>query len=61
MSVFPYSPFPPPHRLVPPLTVSKINSKEHEVYSTGKFTQYCVITYMGGKNLKKNGYMYMCN
>ena len=31
------------------------------MYSTGKYTQYSVVTYMGKKNLKKNGYMYMYN
>ena len=28
------------------------------LYNTGNYTQYSVITYMG-KNLKKNGYMYI--
>ena len=30
------------------------------LYSTGKSTQYSVMTYMG-KNLKKSGYVYMYN
>ena len=40
-----------------PLYIKQINNK-HPVYSTGKSTQYSLITYME-KNLKKNGYMYM--
>ena len=31
------------------------------MYCTGNTTQYSVITYMGKKNLKKNGYVYMYN
>ena len=36
-------------------TMYKIDNQQGLLYSTGKSTQYTVITYM---NLKKNGYMY---
>ena len=42
------------------LYIKEITNKD-TLYSTENSTQYSVVAYFGGKNLKKRGYVYMYN